>query len=80
MDNLITFLLVGLVAGFLAGKFIKGKGFGILGNIILGIVGAFLGGFLLSLVGFETTNIIGNVITAFVGALVFLFLVGKFAK
>ena len=44
--NIIWFLLIGLVAGWLAGQLMKGRGFGIVGNMIVGVVGAVLGGFL----------------------------------
>ena len=44
--NIILFLLIGLVAGWLAGKIMKGKGFGLVGNLIVGVVGAFIGGFI----------------------------------
>ena len=43
--NIILFLLIGLVAGWLAGKIMKGKGFGLVGNLVVGVVGAFIGGF-----------------------------------
>ena len=44
---MIWFILIGLAAGFLAGKVVKGHGFGLLGNLIVGVIGALLGGFLL---------------------------------
>jgi uncharacterized membrane protein YeaQ/YmgE (transglycosylase-associated protein family) len=78
--SIITFLLVGLIAGFLAGMFIKGKGFGVLGNLIIGVVGAFVGAFLLRLIGFESHSPISDIITAFIGSVTFLFLLGKLAK
>ena len=49
--SLIAFLLIGAVAGWLAGLLMRGGGFGLLGNIVVGIVGAFVGGFLFGLVG-----------------------------
>ena len=49
--EIIIFILIGLVAGWLAGKIMKGKGFGLIGDIIIGIIGAFIGGFLFSLLG-----------------------------
>ena len=48
MENWIWFILIGLVAGFLAGAVVKGHGFGLLGNLIVGVIGALLGGFVLS--------------------------------
>lgn len=79
MENWIWFILIGLAAGFLAGVVVKGHGFGIVGNIIVGIIGALLGGFLFRLLGLSATGKIGELICAFVGALVLLFLL-KFVK
>jgi uncharacterized membrane protein YeaQ/YmgE (transglycosylase-associated protein family) len=71
--NWLWFILIGLAAGFLAGAAVKGHGFGFFGNLIVGIIGALLGGFLL---GLAATNIIGSLISAFVGAVVLLLLIG----
>jgi uncharacterized membrane protein YeaQ/YmgE (transglycosylase-associated protein family) len=49
--NLILFLVIGGVAGWLAGLFMKGRSFGILGNIVIGVIGAFIGGFVFGLLG-----------------------------
>jgi len=70
--RLITFLLVGLCAGWLAGKFTKGKGFGLAGNIIVGVVGAIVGGFLFGILGFAANSLLAEIITATVGAVVLL--------
>ena len=72
--HLMWFLLVGLVAGWLAGKLTKGSGFGVLGDIVLGVVGAFVGGFLFRLVGFAATGTIASVIVATVGAVILVLL------
>jgi uncharacterized membrane protein YeaQ/YmgE (transglycosylase-associated protein family) len=74
--NLLWFILIGLAAGFLAGAVMKGHGFGLLGNLIVGVIGALLGGFLLGLLGIYTGGLIGNLISAFVGAVVLLALIG----
>jgi uncharacterized membrane protein YeaQ/YmgE (transglycosylase-associated protein family) len=71
------FLIIGGLAGWIAGQITKGRGFGILGNLVVGVVGAVLGGFLFSVVGLSGTNIIGSLITAVIGAVVLLWLVGK---
>ncbi len=77
MDSigLLIFLIIGAVAGWLAGIFMKGRGAGLLGNIILGIAGAVVGGLLFGLLG-----LIGSIVTAIVGAAVILFLAGVFMK
>jgi uncharacterized membrane protein YeaQ/YmgE (transglycosylase-associated protein family) len=79
--SLIAFLLIGAVAGWLAGQLMRGGGFGLLGNIVVGIIGAFVGGFLFGLVGLSAgSGLVGSLITAVVGAAVLLFIVGLFKK
>lgn len=75
----IVFLIVGGLAGWISGLITKGSGFGILGNIIVGIIGAFLGGFLFRLVGISANLFIGQLIFAVVGALIFVWLL-RFIK
>jgi len=79
--SLIAFLLIGAVAGWLAGLLMRGGGFGLLGNIVVGIIGAFVGGFLFGLAGLSAGGgLIGSLITAVVGAAALLFIVGLFKK
>jgi uncharacterized membrane protein YeaQ/YmgE (transglycosylase-associated protein family) len=70
--GLIAWLVVGLIAGFLASVVMRGGGYGILGDIIVGIVGAFIGGFLASLLGFGSFGFVGSIIVAFIGACVLI--------
>jgi uncharacterized membrane protein YeaQ/YmgE (transglycosylase-associated protein family) len=70
VGSLVIFLLIGLIAGWLAGVVMKGSGYGVLGDILVGIIGAFVGGFLFSLLGLSATGIMGNIIVAFIGAVV----------
>jgi len=74
--NWLWFIIIGLVAGFLAGAVVKGHGFGLVGNLIVGVIGAVLGGFIFGLLGIATTNMFGALICAFVGAVVLLVLIG----
>ena len=74
--NLLIFLLIGALAGWLAGLVMKGRGLGVLGNIIVGVIGAFLGGWLLPMLGVSFGGNIGMFITAFIGAVILLALVG----
>jgi uncharacterized membrane protein YeaQ/YmgE (transglycosylase-associated protein family) len=76
--NLVWFLLIGALVGWLAGLIMKGRGFGILGNIVVGVVGAFVGGFLFSLLGISWGGLLGSLGTALVGAIVLLWVVGLF--
>ncbi len=72
LSTIVWWLLVGLIAGFLASLVMRGGGYGVLGDIIVGIVGAFLGGFLASLVGLGASGFIGTVIIAFIGACILI--------
>ncbi len=78
--GLISFLVVGLVAGWLAGQIMKGKGFGLVGNIIVGVIGAVLGGLLFGLLGLSASGTIGSLVTATVGAVVLLAAVARLKK
>lgn len=77
--NWIWFLLIGLVAGWLAGMLVKGRGFGLLGDMIVGVIGAFLGGFLASRLGIVVSGDLGELLIATLGAVVLLLLI-KFIK
>ncbi len=72
MTYLIHFLLIGLVAGWLAGTVVRSPGYGILGNLVVGVIGAVPGGFVFRLVGFAAIGLLGNLIAATVGAVVLL--------
>ena len=74
-NQLIWFLVVGLIAGWLAGTIMKGSGFGIVGDLVVGVLGAFLGGWLFSLLGITTWGLLGSILVALCGALVLLWLV-----
>lgn len=76
VETLLIWILVGAVAGWLAGLVVRGFGFGLIGNIIVGIVGAFLGGWLFGTLGIAIgVGIINTIFTAFIGAVVLLLLV-----
>lgn len=80
MDT-VYFILIGALAGWLAGQFMKGKGFGALGNIVIGILGGFVGGFVFGLLGIGPDgSLVGSLVTSVVGAVVLLFLVGLLKK
>jgi uncharacterized membrane protein YeaQ/YmgE (transglycosylase-associated protein family) len=70
----VWFLLIGLVAGWLAGQVMKGGGFGVLGDIIVGVIGALLGGFLFRLAGVSAGGgLLGSLVVATIGAVILLF-------
>lgn len=78
--SIILFLLIGAVAGWLAGKLMKGGGFGLIVNIIVGVIGGFLGGWLMSLVGIQKAGLLWELITSVIGACVLLFIVSLFSR
>lgn len=73
--GLLWTLIIGAVAGWLAGKIMRGGGFGLLGDIIVGIIGALVGGFVFGLLGIVAFGLLGSLVTATVGAVLFLYLV-----
>lgn len=76
ITELLIFLAIGAVAGWLAGTLMKGGGFGLLGNIVIGVIGAFLGGFVFSFLGISAGGLIGSIATATAGAALLLLIIG----
>jgi uncharacterized membrane protein YeaQ/YmgE (transglycosylase-associated protein family) len=75
---MLWFLIVGLVAGWLASRISGGSGFGLIGDLVVGVIGAFVGGFLFNLMGLSASGTIGSIIVATVGAVVFLWILRMF--
>ena len=76
-ESLLVILLVGIVAGWLAGKIVRGTGFGILGDLLVGIVGAFIGNWLLPKLGiYLGTGVVSAIVNATLGAIALLLVVG----
>ena len=75
LTALTLFLIIGIVAGWLASTLMKGRGLGLVGNLVVGVIGAFLGGFLFSMLGISAGGLVGLLITATVGAVVLLLLI-----
>ncbi|MCF6314205.1 MAG: GlsB/YeaQ/YmgE family stress response membrane protein [Verrucomicrobiales bacterium] len=69
------FLLIGAVAGWLAGTLMRGGGFGIFGNIVVGIIGSMIGGFVFGLLGLSAGGLVGSIVMATAGAAILLFVV-----
>lgn len=78
--GIIAFLFVGLISGFLAGKIVEGHGFGTLGDIGVGIAGAFIGGFMFTQFAIGDASMIGAVMTSTVGAVLFLVVAGLVSR
>jgi uncharacterized membrane protein YeaQ/YmgE (transglycosylase-associated protein family) len=79
ISNLIWWVLVGLIAGWAAGKIMKGGGYGVAMDIVLGIVGAVVGGWLVGVLGFQAGGFISTIIVAIIGA-VFLIWITRLLK
>lgn len=76
IEPLIGFLIIGVVAGFLAEQIIRGRGAGLVINLVIGVVGAFIGGFLFGFLKLSFHGFIGLLISATLGAVVLLLLLG----
>ena len=75
-ESLLIILVVGLIAGWLAGQIVRGTGFGIVGDVLIGIVGAFIGTWVLPQLGIHLgLGIVAAIINATIGALIFIRLV-----
>jgi uncharacterized membrane protein YeaQ/YmgE (transglycosylase-associated protein family) len=80
MNNLLMVIIVGILAGWLAGKIHKGRGFGVMGDLVIGVLGSVFGSWLFWQLGFVTYGFLGNVVVAVVGALVILYVFGLVAR
>src|SRR6185436_2410550 len=75
-QSILAWIVIGAIAGWLAGVLVKGYGYGVFGNIVIGILGAGIAGLLAPSLGLHTESVGGNIVAALLGALVLLFLVG----
>jgi uncharacterized membrane protein YeaQ/YmgE (transglycosylase-associated protein family) len=70
----VWFILIGLVAGWLAGVIMKGGGYGVVGDIVVGVIGALIGGWLFTRMGGTSVGLLGAIVVATVGAIILIFL------
>jgi uncharacterized membrane protein YeaQ/YmgE (transglycosylase-associated protein family) len=77
-QSLIVIIIIGLIAGFLAGKIMKGSGFGIVGDIVVGVIGAFIGAWLWSVLSLPVLGPwwLTAIVAATIGAIILLFIIG----
>ncbi|MFZ0212879.1 MAG: GlsB/YeaQ/YmgE family stress response membrane protein [Candidatus Acidiferrales bacterium] len=75
MFYLIWVVIIGILAGWIAGKIMKGSGFGLLGDLIVGIIGALLGSFIFGLLGIGAYGLIGRLVISVIGAIILLWLI-----
>ena len=73
--HLFWFLIIGIVAGWLAGLLVKGEGFGLLGDMLIGIIGAYVGAYLFGALGLSAHGMLGHIIMSTAGAIVLLLIV-----
>jgi uncharacterized membrane protein YeaQ/YmgE (transglycosylase-associated protein family) len=72
MPNLLWAIIIGIAAGWIAGELYKGQGFGLVGNLIVGVLGAVIGSLLFGLLGVSMGGLVGELIVAVIGAVVLL--------
>lgn len=76
----IWFCLIGLAAGWLAGQIMKGGGYGLVGDLVIGVIGALLGGFVFGLLGISAYGLIGRLVVATIGAVLLIFILRKLKR
>ncbi len=77
---LVWFLVIGAIAGWLAGQIMRGRGFGLLGDLLIGIAGAFVGGLLFRVLGLASYSLVGSLISATIGAVFLIWLIRALRK
>ena len=78
--SFIWYIIIGILSGFVAGKLMRGGGFGLVVNLIVGTIGGVLGGWVFSLLGISAGGIIGSLITSVAGAIILLWIVGLISR
>jgi uncharacterized membrane protein YeaQ/YmgE (transglycosylase-associated protein family) len=74
-SHILLWLVIGLIAGWLAGQVMSGSGYGIIGDIVVGLIGAFIGGFIVDHFLHKSFGFIGSLIVAFIGACILVAIV-----
>ena len=74
----IWFLLIGILSGWIAGELTRGSGFGLMGNLIVGVLGALVGGFLFDVLGVSAYGLTGRLVLSVIGAIILLFIASLF--
>jgi uncharacterized membrane protein YeaQ/YmgE (transglycosylase-associated protein family) len=78
--GILLWIVVGVVAGWLAGVVMKGSGYGLIGDLILGLIGSLVGGFLFSIFGAGAGGLVGSILVSFIGACILIFVVRFFRR
>lgn len=79
-SQILWFLIIGVVAGWLAGQIFRGGGYGLWGDLAVGVVGALVGGYVFGLLGIAAYGLIGSLVTSTIGALLLLWVLRLFSK
>ena len=74
-EHVLVFLAIGIFAGFIAGKIMKGSGFGLIGDLVIGVAGSFIGVWVFGLLGISSGGILGLLAASVVGALLLLYII-----
>jgi len=80
MWDLVLIIAIGLLAGWLAGRIMKGGGYGLVGNLVIGVIGAIIGGYIFEIIGIPVSSLFGTLVSAVVGAIVFLYVIQLIKK
>jgi uncharacterized membrane protein YeaQ/YmgE (transglycosylase-associated protein family) len=79
-QDLIVWLIIGLIAGWLAARVVGGRGYGCIGDIIVGLIGAVIGGYLSTLLHLGTLHFVGEIIVSFIGACILVAILRLFSR
>ncbi len=74
---MLWFLLIGLIAGWLAGKVVKGGGFGLIGDLVVGVAGSYIGGYLFKVLDVNVGGTVGQIVMATIGAILLLWIIRR---
>jgi len=75
MPNWVWFIIIGIAAGWLAGQVMKGSGYGLIGDLVIGAIGGLVGGYIFALLKIKSSGLLGSLITAVVGAILLIIVV-----
>ena len=80
MLDLLYYIVIGLIAGWLAGRILKERSMGLLGNLVIGVIGAVVGAYIFEFFGISSGGLIGTLISAVIGAVILLYVIQSLRK
>jgi uncharacterized membrane protein YeaQ/YmgE (transglycosylase-associated protein family) len=78
--NILVWLIAGIIAGWLTGLIMKGGGYGLIGDLVVGLLGGLIGGYVATLLGFGPTNLIGQIVVAVIGGVILVAILRLFRR